>query len=380
METEFLCPQSRKKQRESLQPSQHCPGQCTLEGSPSEVYLAVRWIQFVMATLSMIGASSIIVYAVLQNLVRTREIRPLFFLSVSDLMLGVCWLIGALLYGEISDTQNVACYNLQTTGQIFYVSSFLYTVNYTWCLYTDLKERYNQKLHSLSPLASKYTKRINRTAIILSSLIPFILLVPVFCMGNASECYQNFSRPHKCLLMHTGTFGPDTEKLKHESAVCHVIHLYGVGVFLSTFLFTFIGILVLLLKSRALYKRCVHSTGFLGDQQWAKINVIEHRVILYPAAFFFCWGPAILLAVLKLTDSGRMSEYAYVVLYILQAFTAASQGLLNCFVYGWTQQMFRCMKRKACRDVDTQTPLLRSQKRFYSSTQTTTTTSTSAIP
>lgn len=51
-----------------------------------------------------------------------------------------------------------------------------------------------------------------------------------------------------------------------------------------------------------------------------------------------------------------------------QALTAASQGLLNCIVYGWTQHVFLSLKRNACRDVDTQTPLLRSQKKFYDST------------
>lgn len=51
-----------------------------------------------------------------------------------------------------------------------------------------------------------------------------------------------------------------------------------------------------------------------------------------------------------------------------QAFTSASQGLLNCLVYGWTQQHFRTMVASTRRDANTQTPLLRSQKsRDYSS-------------
>lgn len=28
------------------------------------------------------------------------------------------------------------------------------------------------------------------------SLIPFLLMVPVFCLGNSSNCYQNFSQKH----------------------------------------------------------------------------------------------------------------------------------------------------------------------------------------
>ncbi|KAL0192107.1 hypothetical protein M9458_010403, partial [Cirrhinus mrigala] len=49
------------------------------------------------------------------------------------------------------------------------------------------------------------------------------------------------------------------------------------------------------------------------------------------------------------------------------AFTSASQGLLNCLVYGWTQQHFRSLSggSTTVRDADTQTPLLRSQRRNY---------------
>lgn len=47
-----------------------------------------------------------------------------------------------------------------------------------------------------------------------------------------------------------------------------------------------------------------------------------------------------------------------------QAFTSASQGFLNCLVYGWTRARLRRAGRTVLsRDVDTQTPLLRSQKK-----------------
>ncbi len=47
-----------------------------------------------------------------------------------------------------------------------------------------------------------------------------------------------------------------------------------------------------------------------------------------------------------------------------QAFTSASQGFLNCLVYGWTcAHLRRAGRRVLSRDMDTQTPLLRSQKK-----------------
>ncbi|XP_029768504.1 transmembrane protein 116 [Terrapene carolina triunguis] len=331
-----------------------------------QVYSAIKWIQFVMATLSVTGSSSIIAYAVFQNVVRSPEVRPLFYLSLSDLFLGMCWLIGALLSTTPTTNQDVVCYNLQTTGQIFYVASFLYTVNYTWHLYVDLKVKYNQNLYSMSPLVLDHANRIGRIATILSSVIPFLLMVPVFCLGNSNDCYQNFSQNNGCLLMHTETAMLTGQLQTHGVSVCSVIYFYGVGVFLVSFLISFIAIMVLLIQARALYKRFINSTGFLGDQQWAMIKIVEQQVVFYPIAFFCCWGPAVLLGIVKLTVS--VNSRICMALYILQALTAASQGLLNCIVYGWTQHMFRCMKRNACRDIDTQTPLLRSQKKYYAST------------
>ncbi|EMP37132.1 hypothetical protein UY3_05663 [Chelonia mydas] len=310
--------------------------------------------------------------------------RPLFYLSLSDLFLGMCWLIGALLYTTETTNQDVVCYNLQTTGQIFYLASFLYTVNYTRHLYVDLKVKYNQNLYSISPLVLDHANRIGRIATILSSLIPFLLMVPVLCLGNSSDCYQNFSQKHGCLLMHTETAMLTGQLQTRGGSVCSVIYFYGIGVFLVSFLISFIAIMVLLIQARAMYKRFINSTGFLGDQQWAMIKIVEQRVVFYPIAFFCCWGPAVLLGIVKLTVS--VNSRIYMALYILQvvgtvfegtlktgqALTATSQGLLNCIVYGWTQHMFRCMKRKACRDIDTQTPLLRSQKKYYASTTTST--------
>ncbi|XP_063000386.1 transmembrane protein 116 [Elgaria multicarinata webbii] len=330
-----------------------------------QFFAAVHWIQAVMAALSVIGSSSMIGYAVFQNTARSPEVRPLFYLSLSDLFLGVCWLTGALLYSKETTkptSQEAACYNLQATGQIFYVASFLYTVNYTWHLYTDLKVKYNQNLHSQPPQMLIYVNHIGRIAIILSSIIPLFLVVPVLGMGNHYECYRNFTVQHGCLLMHTEvTLLPGPQQL-----ACSAIYRYGLGVFLVSFLASFLTILVLLIRARALYKRFVNSTGYVGDRQWAMIKMVEQGVVLYPVVFFCCWGPAFILGIVKLTPLENTTMY--MALYVLEALTASSQGLLNCAVYGWTQHMFRCMKRKACRDVDTQTPLLRSQKRFYAST------------
>uniref|UniRef100_A0A2K5KEZ9 Transmembrane protein 116 n=2 Tax=Colobinae TaxID=9569 RepID=A0A2K5KEZ9_COLAP len=121
---------------------------------------------------------------------------------------------------------------------------------------------------------------------------------------------------------------------------------------------------VLLIRAQTLYKKFVKSSGFLGSEQWAVIHIVDQRVRLYPVAFFCCWGPAVILMIIKLTKP--QDTKLHMALYVLQALTATSQGLLNCGVYGWTQHKFHQLKQETRRDADTQTPLLCSQKRFYS--------------
>ncbi|XP_032732154.1 transmembrane protein 116 isoform X3 [Lontra canadensis] len=299
-----------------------------LEDNWNLVFSAIQWIQFVMATLSVIGSSSLIAYAVFQNIQKSPEIRPLFYLSFSDLLLGICWLIEALLYGTSVANKDIVCYNLQAVGQVI-----------------------------------DYTCHIGQIAIILSSLIPLLLMIPVFCLGNVSECFHNFSQSHRCILM----FSPPSAMAELPSAntsVCSTLYFYRITIFLTSYLLSLLTIVVLLIQAQTLYKKFVKKTGFLGSEQWAVIYIVEQRVRFYPVAFFCCWSPAVILVIIKLTKPQDMK--LHVALSVLQALTGSSQGLLNCGVYSWTQYKFYQLKQQARRDADTQTPLLCSQKRFYS--------------
>ncbi|XP_061458690.1 transmembrane protein 116 isoform X3 [Rhineura floridana] len=215
-----------------------------------QFFAVIHWIQASMAILSVIGSSSMVGYAMFQNTARSPEGRPLFYLNLSNLFLGLSWLVGALLFSrEAAKPKNqeaASCYNLQTTGQIFYVASFLYTVNYTWYLYMDLKMKYNQNLQNRPPQILSYTNHIGRTAIILCSLIPLLLMAPVFGLGNSFECYQNVTAEHGCLMMNV--------EVNAQQPTCYAMYLYGAGVFFISFLASFVAVLVLLIRARALYK------------------------------------------------------------------------------------------------------------------------------
>ncbi|XP_048858604.1 transmembrane protein 116 isoform X1 [Brienomyrus brachyistius] len=332
----------------------------------TNAYAAVQWIQLIMAILSICGSGSIIVYTTFQNLTGTSEVRPLLFLSLADLLLALSWLVGALLFTQ-PHTSPCACQNLHTVEQIFYMSSFFYTLNYVWVLYRGLKEKYCRRLNGFPAQFPEGTSSFGRITVILSCLLPVLLMVPVFAVSNSDQCFANFSQPYKCLLMHTEALYPASTS-SEEPLPCRLIHVYTIAIFLAAFIFTFVAIVVFMGKARSLYCRCISSSGFCGNQQWATLRVLERRMLLYPSAFFFCWGPAIFLAAAILFSPRLLEGGVGVFLYILQAFTSASQGLLNCLVYGWTQRHFRTLKRRGMRDVDTQTPLLRAQKKGYATT------------
>ncbi|XP_039974180.1 transmembrane protein 116 isoform X2 [Xiphias gladius] len=294
----------------------------------TEVYEAVRWIQLAMALLSILGSGSIIACVTLRRLSRTPELQPLFLLSLSDLLLALCWLIGGVLFSKHCNSLNTHCYNLHTVEQF-----------------------------------SNRVSTAGKTTALLSGLIPLLLMTPVFIQGNVSQCQANFSEPYRCLLLDTGALYLTSE---HEQPIptCRLLHTYGIAVFLATFILTLLSITVFLAKARRIYRRVVTSNGYLGNQQRTSFRVMDRRMLLYPLVFVLCWGPAVGLAFLRVVRPSACQGKAGVVLYISQAFTSASQGFLNCLVYGWTHARLRQAGRAVLsRDVDTQTPLLRSQKK-----------------
>ncbi|XP_028622020.1 transmembrane protein 116 isoform X3 [Grammomys surdaster] len=298
-----------------------------LEGRWESLFPAIQWIQFAVATLSVIGSSSLITYIVFQNPQKAAEIKPLLYLSFSDLLLGICWLIKALIYGTAATHKDSICYNLQTAGEV-----------------TD------------------YACQGGHIMFLLSSVLLLLLMTPVFVLGNVNECFHNFSQSHRCILMHappSATIEPST-----NTSVCSTLYLYGVTVFLASFSFSFLTITVLLIRAQMLYKKFVKSMGLLESEQWAVIHTVGQRVCFFPVAFVCCWGPAVTLLIMKLTEPQETS--LHMAFSVLQALTAASQGLLNCGIYGWTQCKFQQIKCEPRRDADTQTPLLCSQKRVYS--------------
>ncbi|XP_006805684.1 transmembrane protein 116 [Neolamprologus brichardi] len=285
----------------------------------TQVYVVVSWIQLVMAVLSILGSGSIICCLMLRGLSRKPE--------------------------------------------VFYMASFFYTLNYVWNLYKGIKEKYCSCMDGYSVQVSNRVSTAGKIVALVSCLLPVLLMLPVIIEGNISRCQANLTEPYRCLMMHTGAlFLMSGEQPMSRS--CLYLHTYHITVFLITVLVTLLSITVLVVKARCIYRRIVTSNGYLGSEQRASFGVMDRRMVLYPLVFVFCWGPAVILAFLRVADPAACQGKAGVVLYILQALTSASQGFFNCLVYGWIRVSLRRARRTfSSRDVDTQTPLLRAQKR-----------------
>uniref|UniRef100_A0A3B3D5R2 Si:ch211-157p22.10 n=1 Tax=Oryzias melastigma TaxID=30732 RepID=A0A3B3D5R2_ORYME len=218
----------------------------------------------------VLGSGSIIVCLISQRLSRKPELQPLFLLSVADLLLAACWLVGAVFFSLRCGVLNSLCYNLHILEQVHPPMVLV-----TCC-------------HGYSFLRSY-------------SLILFML--PVFVIGNMNVCQTN-SRVTSLLLQ------------------------------------------VLVAKARHFHVRAMASNGIVGPEQRAALRVLDQRVVLYPLVFVLCWGSAQIYPPSP-----------------LQALTSASQGFLNCLVYGWTSVHLRRVGLTALtRDANPQTPLLQSQK------------------
>ncbi|XP_063820438.1 transmembrane protein 116 [Pseudophryne corroboree] len=328
-----------------------------------EVYISVLWIQVVTSLLSIVGSGSVIGYAVFKNSVKLPEVRPLFYLTLSDLLLALCWLVGAVLYRH-SCPNNVSCYNLQAVGQMFYLSTFYYTLNYTWQTYSNMWRRLRNEVYTISDTECC----IGRITTVLSSVVPFLFTVPVLIFGNIKQCFRNTN--HSCLVLNVGS-QITTNPTANTTNVCRALHFYTKAIFLSTFFLTVISILVISGYFYILFRRYQTTAVSLQYKQWAVITVTRRNLLLFLVIFVLCCLPAVTLAIRTLAY-GKGTDEVYKIFYYIQALAAVSQGFLNCLAYGWTRQMLRCLKQNYFRDVDTQTPLLRSQKKVYASMQTST--------
>ncbi|XP_070573613.1 transmembrane protein 116-like [Ptychodera flava] len=161
---------------------------------------ALTYIHLFVASLSILGAGSVIVYIVYWRTCRSSEVRPLFHLAIADLCLATCWVVSALVTERtMSGEMNDFCMYLQAIAEAFHLVTFFLTVNYALNVYVRTKDRQNRS-NNLRPLMESAVMVWSlRLVIIFSWLLPIALMVPIVYVQvtNATDNECNTS----CLLL-----------------------------------------------------------------------------------------------------------------------------------------------------------------------------------
>ncbi|XP_055083689.1 transmembrane protein 116 [Periophthalmus magnuspinnatus] len=193
-----------------------------------------------------------------------------------------------------------------------------------------------------------------KMAALLCGVLPVLLVTPVFILSERSHCQSNTTEPDRCLLMETGALFM-TSQHPQPIRACRLVQAYCSSALLCTFLLTLAGIMGLMVRSRALLWRVLSCGGFVGCQQRALLQEMDLRMVLYPLVFFCCWGPATLVALLRMLFPLGPQGLTGAALYITQVLACGSQGL-------WFSLVFGGSRSRVLRDAQTQMPLMRNQK------------------
>ncbi|XP_019719171.1 transmembrane protein 116 [Hippocampus comes] len=324
----------------------------------TQVLSALPWIHVVIALISALCSASIITCVTSRRLGgATSELRPLIHLAVSDLLLALCGLLGGALL--VWHAGALAWYRLHAARQVVCMASFFYTLNYMWNVYARLRLNFWCVPHQLPAQISKRAIPTTNMTALLSGVIPPLLMAPVFIQARVGSCAGNCSDAYRCLLMPVGVLPVTAEQ---PIRACRLLLGYCGAVFLATFALTLVGMMVLMGKSRQVYRRVVTSHGYLGNQQRVSFRAMDLRMLAYFLSFALCWGPTASLVALRATRSSSDVEgVCTAVLYVTQAITSASPGILHFAALACGRGPPG--RTLAWRDAHTQTPLLRAQKR-----------------
>ncbi|XP_002737077.1 transmembrane protein 116-like [Saccoglossus kowalevskii] len=327
----------------------------------------LSYVHIIVASLSIIGASSIIVYSIYRNSCTTLDVRPLFHLSIADLCLSICWVLGATFWivsfqnGRVNFDIMEECPYLQAVTQAFHIATFFLTVNYALNVYIRIKDKQN-RANDLRPLMESWKMVwVLRSVYIFAWLAPIALMVPVVYLNIKSDEPDDNDCGKRCLLFISK---PSCNVEAKNHWLCAN---YATLVFVLALGLSIIALLIIYGLSFRVYRQLVFQNVWT-DRQRAAVSSMRYRITLYILVFLFCWLPAFTVAITQLVMEEIMWLHTYFTLYLVQGITAPSQGFLNCLVYGWTRPAFiraNPQSRYSTPGSATTTPLTRTTYRSY---------------
>ncbi|XP_077996262.1 transmembrane protein 116-like [Glandiceps talaboti] len=334
-----------------------CP---ELDDQDNEDMRILRFVHLVVASLSILGAGSIIVYSVYKRTCRSIEVRPLFHLSIADLFLSICWVIGAAMWTLVWENMDKSdeCIYLQAVTEAFHIATFFLTVNYALNVYVRIKDRLN-RANNLRPLLETTGMIWSlRIVLIIAWLLPVVLMIPVILLYK--DANQDCTR---CLLL----FYRPASSVTHDDKYNEWLWSnYGSIVFVASLSLSIVALLILYGLAYRVYRQLLSQNVWTERQRLAVSNM-RHRITLYILVFLFCWLPALTIAITHLVhDDAGLLIHEYFPLYLVQGITAPSQGFLNSLVYGWTRPSFRSATADPRSDASGgTTPLMKTTYRSY---------------
>ncbi|XP_061531332.1 transmembrane protein 116 isoform X2 [Phycodurus eques] len=197
---------------------------------------ALPWIHVIAALVSALGSASVITRVTSQRVGgATSEVRALFLLAASDLLLALCGLLGGAML--VRRAGALAWYRLHAARQVVCIASFFYTLNYVWNVYARLRLNLWCVPH---PLSAQYAMPSGKMTALLSGVAPPLLMAPVFIGGSVGGCVADCGAPYRCLLTPVGA---PPVAAGRPIAACRPLRIYGGAVFLAAFLLTLVGML-----------------------------------------------------------------------------------------------------------------------------------------
>lgn len=88
---------------------------CTLSEDETGKPRTIAIIHIVTSLLSILGSSSVLIYALVKRSIRSPAVHPLFHLALADLLLASLWLIGALMWFHC---HHKMCFYLDVVGEV----------------------------------------------------------------------------------------------------------------------------------------------------------------------------------------------------------------------------------------------------------------------
>ncbi|XP_074636046.1 transmembrane protein 116-like isoform X2 [Acropora palmata] len=295
--------------------------ECTLSDEESRKPSIIAIIHVVTSSLSILGSSSVLLYALVKRSIRSPAVHPLFHLALADLILGSLWLIGALIWFQ---SHRKMCFYLDVLGEIAHLASFFLTINYALTAFFGLWGKRNN-INSLQFSSDDATSKLN---------------LWLARMGYIVCC---------CLLLF------DRPKVRKDGAIWLSYGSIALTTAISISMVTLVVVYFMVLK---VFRKAVVYSGRFTDLQRANIDAIRNRIFLYILVFLVCWSPALVVASYDIAPKFNLRVKSSFSLFVIQGLTAPMQGFLNCIVYGWTRKSFREAS-------ETRAPLLDSADRSF---------------